>query len=73
MNPRQQEVYAALSRTPPEKDGHGWGSAYWHGYRNPDVPVERAGPIVGAAGSEARAAFLAGRAAARREKAQVRT
>lgn len=68
MNRRQREVYDALSRTPPTTDATGWGSAYWHGYRNPEVPVDQAGPIVGLPGSEARAAFMAGRAAAMRSR-----
>jgi hypothetical protein len=66
MNRRQKEVYAALTLTPPTSDRHGWGAAYWYGFRNSDLSVENAGPIIGLPGSEARAAFMAGRAAAKR-------
>lgn len=67
MNRRQQEVYAALTKSPPKSDRHGWGGAYWYGFRNPHLAADNAGPIVGLAGSEARAAFMAGRAAAKRK------
>lgn len=68
MNQRQREVYDALTKTAPASDQTGWGSAYFRGYRNPDMRVENAGPIVGFAGSEARAAFMAGRDRAKRER-----
>lgn len=68
MNPRQRQVYEHLSLTPPTSDQTGWGSAYFHGYRNPDLKVEQAGPSVGHPGSEARAAFMAGRDRARSEQ-----
>lgn len=64
MNARQREVYSALRKNPPKSDKHGWGAAYWMGRRNPTMRVDDAGPIVGAPGSEARAAFMAGRSQA---------
>jgi hypothetical protein len=65
MNDRQKQVYAALRATPPTSRATGWGSAYFQGFEHPDMRVEDAGPAVGYPGSEARAAFMAGRDAAR--------
>jgi hypothetical protein len=66
LNRRQQMVFAALTKTPPETDQHRLYTAYRLGFNNPSLSVENAGPGVGLPGSEARAAFMAGRAAAKR-------
>jgi len=72
MNKRQREVYSALMAVPPSSERTGWGGAYFMGFHNPMLPVEQAGPIVGLAGSEARAAFMAGRCKGRQASASVR-
>lgn len=69
MNTRQIEVYKACLASPPESRMFGIGSAYWHGYENPRIGVEQAGPKVGLSGSDTRAAFKAGQAAAKAAKA----
>jgi hypothetical protein len=67
MNKRQREIFHGLLEQPPKHDQHGLGAAYWMGFRNPEMRVDDAGPIVGVAGSEARAAFMAGQSAFRKQ------
>ena len=69
MNPNQRAVYLELIANPPKAADRltGLGSAYWHGFNNPGLPVEQAGPIVGLPGSKTRAAFKAGQAASKRK------
>lgn len=62
MNRQQREVYTELVANPPapHETGGGINSAYWIGFHNPDMTVDRAGPMMGAPGSKARGAFWAG-------------
>lgn len=60
MNARQWQIYHSLRNTHPESESTGLGQAFWHGYKNHDLPVEKAGPRVGLSGYDARAAYKAG-------------
>ena len=70
MNASQRVVYLDLISNPPRAEDRltGLGAAYWHGFNNPGVSVEHAGPIVGLPGSKARAAFKAGQTEASKRK-----
>lgn len=65
MNQEQLAVYRALKETPPVTRLTGLGAAYFLGYDHPSLPAAQAGPAAGLPGSKARAAYMAGQAAAK--------